>query len=109
MSDRFPATLAAVLSAVTVFVLLAPRPAAAQTSVALAATEGVKQAGAWTPPHTPDGVPDLQGVYTNSTVTPLERPKDLGSKEFFTKEEAVAYEKASLARKEATGPGTYAD
>ncbi len=113
MSDRFPATLpittAAALSAVTVFVLLAPRPAAAQTSVVLAATEGVKQSGAFTPPHTPDGVPDLQGVYTNSTVTPLERPKDLGSKEFFTKEEAAAYEKASLARKEATGPGTYAD
>jgi hypothetical protein len=42
-------------------------------------------------------------------VTPLERPKDLGSKEFFTPEEAAAYEKKALAQKEATGPGTYAD
>src|SRR5215469_14730143 len=32
---------------------------------------------AWTPPHTPDGVADLQGVWTNNTTTPLQRPKNL--------------------------------
>ena len=30
------------------------------------------------------GQPDLQGVWTNNTVTPLERPKDLAGKEFYT-------------------------
>jgi len=34
--------------------------------------------------RTPDGVPDLQGFWSNSTITPLERPKALGAKEFYT-------------------------
>ena len=41
----------------------------------------------------PVGHPDLQGLWTNETLTPLERPRDLASKEFFTAEEAAAYEK----------------
>jgi hypothetical protein len=37
--------------------------------------------------------PDLQGIWTNKTLTPLERPQDLGNKQYFTKEEAAAFEK----------------
>jgi hypothetical protein len=59
--------------------------------------------------RTPDGHPDLQGYWTNTTVTPLERPKELGNKAFFTPEEAAAYEKKQLADPGPTGPGTYAD
>ena len=59
--------------------------------------------------RTADGQPDLQGYWTNTTVTPLERPKDLGEKAFFTPEEAAAYAKRQLAIPEPTGPGTYAD
>src|SRR5262245_12699268 len=44
-------------------------------------------------PRTPDRQPDLQGVWTNATVTPLERPAELAGKEFFTPTEAAAYEK----------------
>jgi hypothetical protein len=36
---------------------------------------------------------NLEGIWSNATVTPLERPPDLARKEFFTKEEAAAYEK----------------
>ena len=38
-------------------------------------------------PRTPWGQPDLQGVWTNSTTTPLERPADLSDKAVLTEEE----------------------
>lgn len=44
-------------------------------------------------PRTPDGHPDLQGIWTNATVTPLQRPTQLGTKQFFTADEAAAFEK----------------
>jgi hypothetical protein len=50
----------------------------------------------WTMPRTPDGHPDLQGYWTNDTVTPLERPAEFGAKEILTPEEAAAYAKKRL-------------
>ncbi len=50
----------------------------------------------WTPPRTPWGDPDLQGVYTSATYTPLERPREFAGKEFFTAEEAAAFAQKSL-------------
>jgi hypothetical protein len=47
----------------------------------------------YTPARTPDGKPDLQGVWTNVTLTPLERPAQFGDKAFFTEQEALQYEK----------------
>jgi hypothetical protein len=46
-----------------------------------------------TTPRTIDGHPNLQGLWSNETLTPLERPRDLAAKEYFTAEEAAAYEK----------------
>ena len=54
-------------------------------------------------------LPDLSGYWTNTTVTPLERPKELAGKAFFTPAEAAEYAKRQLAQPEPTGPGTYAD
>src|SRR5260221_9336074 len=48
---------------------------------------GQAPAKSWTVPRTPDGKPDLQGVYANATLTPLERHKILGAKEFYTDQE----------------------
>src|SRR5262245_2575454 len=43
--------------------------------------------------RTVDGHPDLQGIWTNATVTPFERPAELAGKAFFTAAEAAEYEK----------------
>jgi hypothetical protein len=52
-----------------------------------------------TVPLTPWGEPDLQGTYTNQTLTPLERPANLKDKAFYTQEEAAAFEKQSEQRR----------
>ena len=62
------ATLLAVLFLVTAAEGLVAS-AAAQQSPASAA-------GDWVIPRTPDGHPDLQGNWTNVTITPFERPED---------------------------------
>src|SRR5580692_2857051 len=46
-------------------------------------------------PRTPDGKPDLQGVWTNATITPMERPANLAGKPTLTDAEATAYERAN--------------
>jgi len=44
-------------------------------------------------PRTADGHPDLQGVWSLATITPLERPAELADKEFFASDkEAAEYE-----------------
>ena len=49
-------------------------------------------------PRTQWGDPDLQGTYTNKTITPLERPEALGDKVFLTDEEVAEQEQARLQR-----------
>ena len=57
---------------------------------------GVQALAAQTP-RTPDGKPDLQGVWTSATLTPLERPADLANKPFFaSKDEAIQWTKQFL-------------
>ena len=47
--------------------------------------------------RTPWGDPDLQGKWSNATLTPLQRPAELKDKEFFTEEEAKAYVRQRIA------------
>jgi hypothetical protein len=60
---------------------------------------------AWTPPRTAWGDPDLQGTWTNETITPFERPAAMRDKPFLTTAEASAIEaRAAEQRARADGP-----
>jgi hypothetical protein len=91
-------------------VLVAAWPTAVPVAGQGAAPAAGASAGrAYTAPRTPDGQPDLQGFWTNSTYTPLQRP-DKVTKEFYTPQEALEAEKQAAAREsEQTAPGTVAD
>ena len=49
-------------------------------------------AGQGATPRTTEGYPNLQGVWSFSTATPMERPEELADKETLTAEEAAAWE-----------------
>jgi hypothetical protein len=80
-------------------------PVLGLTSIQAQPAKGiVKAPKVWSPPHTADRQPDLQGYWTNATFTPLERPSELASKEFFTREEAAAYEQQRRLRENSQAP-----
>ena len=99
MSHRFFA-VTNVLALVIAVALVAPGNVAGQTepTTKAAPAKTAPSAKPWSPPRTPDGQPDLQGVWDYRTITPLERPKELGTKAFFTEEEAAKYEKTENQR-----------
>ena len=105
MNHRFPASIS-MLAAVTAVVLLVATPVFGQASSS--APKAAPAAKKWTA-KTPDGQPDLQGFWTNSTYTPLQRPNGV-TKELYTAEEAAQIEKQAAEREsEQTTPGTIAD
>ncbi|HEV3334308.1 MAG TPA: hypothetical protein VG096_25150 [Bryobacteraceae bacterium] len=74
------------------------RIVALMTLTLLAMPAQPQSAKTYTPPKTADGQPDIAGVWSNASIVPLERPKELEGKQFFTSEEEAAYEKKVFAR-----------
>ena len=84
MSRRHLGILGALVVAIAVGAVFTPR---AHVQPQTAGTAGA------TGPRTPWGDPDLQGIWNNFTITPLEHPANLGDQEFLSPEEAAALER----------------
>ncbi len=106
MRHRF-ATEVGVLAALIVWAPWAMAPDAGQTPASAANTKGTTKTE--TTPRTAWGDPDLQGVWSYASLTPLERPAAVAGREFFTPEEAAAREAEAAVDVPLTpgDPGTY--
>jgi len=78
---------------VSIGVISAVLTIAAMVAVAQTGSATKAPAVKYTVPKTPDGQPDIQGIWSNAVLTPMERPADLAGKAFLTEQEAAAYEK----------------
>src|SRR4030095_3311546 len=73
--------------------------------VVILAIQAVSQVGAQDQVRrTPWGDPDLEGICTNATRTPLQRPPELASKEFLTPEEAAQFQRSRIEQTNADRP-----
>jgi hypothetical protein len=91
------------------YVVIASRLIAVVAVLCATTSLAVAQTRAYRAPRTPDGQPDLQGFWTNTTYTPLQRPKEV-TKELYTREEALEILKtAASLESEQTEPGTIPD
>jgi hypothetical protein len=77
-------------------VLVGSTPAFGQAAASDAPAAGAESS--FIPPRTAWGDPDLQGTYTNKTITPLQRPTQFADKPFLTAEEVAELESAAEAR-----------
>ena len=82
------------LVAVIAFVLLAPVPIAGQDPTTAAPTVAAGTAAF----RTPWGDPDLQGIWSYATITPLQRPTELAGREFLTDEEVAEQNQDAATR-----------
>jgi hypothetical protein len=90
------------LAVVVAAASLTPAPSAGQAAPAAATKRtSAKSPKTWTAPHTAWGDPDLQGLWDNGTITPLERPSAAGEKALLTEREAAAADAEAATRADA--------
>jgi len=107
MTHRY-SRFAGALIVVSGIVALAAADAAAQSAPAAKARPAART---WTPAKTPWGEPDLQGVYSNKTITPFERPAEFAGKAELSGEETAELERrvADRSADKRDGKGTDSD
>ena len=93
MTDR-SLTRTRIVVAAGLLALLAPGQALAQT----AADKSRPAARSFVPPKTAWGEPDLQGLYSNKTITPLERPAQFAGQAELTDAEIADLESRAATR-----------
>jgi hypothetical protein len=69
----------------------------------------VAQSGNYTAPRTIDGHPDLQGVWENNTITPVERPDVFGDKQFLTDEDVEFLQRRLLEINQEAGDALFGE
>ncbi len=79
--------------------LLVSSGAYAQVPAAAKKVSAAPAAKVWTPTKTADGQPDIQGIWTNPTITPFERPVELGNKATLTEAEVKEMERKAAANR----------
>ena len=63
----------------------------------------------WQPPRTPDGAPDLQGVWANNSATPLERPDALEGRDQLTDAEVAEFKRRNTEIFNGDGDAAFGD
>jgi hypothetical protein len=74
------------------------KSAVSLTTLAGIASASLAVAQEWTVPRTLWGHPDLEGLWTNATLTPFQRPAELGTKAFYEPDEVAAVEQERRAQ-----------
>ena len=87
MTPRQCSSLIAALASVALVAVPVSSPAQTASKTASPALRG------------PDGKPDLQGFWDFRTLTPLQRPTNLGDKKFLTEGEAAALQDQNADRR----------
>lgn len=64
---------------------------------------------AWKAPRTPDGQPNLQGVWADNGATPLQRPKALAGKTVLSEQELAALKQAASKLFDGGGDAAFGD
>ena len=97
-----------IFNSLIIAVAMAAVGAIAVEAQAPAADTGATAPG-WTVVRTPDGRPDLQGVWANNSVTPLERPRQWEGKQSLTDAELEELRKATAEVTEDGGDAVIGD
>jgi hypothetical protein len=103
MRSRFPGSLMMIAIAATAGSAAISAPVSAQTTGSVAPAEALK---------TPWGEPDLQGIWTDETATPLQRPAKYADKESFSEAERAELDRVRtevLGRERRAERGTERD